>query len=186
MTMPGSPRGGLSRSQVDATVAAALALNQRAEWEVIDGRLAQATAAMQTDRAYFHEIPAAMSPVALSTVSLYVVATATANVDLAIYSLASGTLTRIATTGTTAVGPAGARQTIALAGGATRQPGTRYYVAVACNSATPTFPRHNAIYVGAFGGRSYQKTGIGVGTLPASTTVASMSDFDQTWWIGGA
>lgn len=107
------------------------------------------------------------------------------NVDVGIYTTDGTTMTKVASTGSTAVG-AGPSQTIALTAAYMLQPGQTYYFAFVADSGTPTFSRANSNKpaAGALGNRSLTKASVNI-PLPTSQAISGCTAFNLPYWIAG-
>jgi hypothetical protein len=89
--------------------------------------------------AYLYAVfPQVMAPVTVSKIHLGI-NVQSGNVDVGIYSLSGTTLTRVASAGGVACPAVNADGDIPLSASVTLQPGTLYYLAIACDNITASF-----------------------------------------------
>jgi hypothetical protein len=89
--------------------------------------------------AYLYAVfPQVMAPITVSKIHLGI-NVQSGNVDVGIYSLSGTTLTRVASAGGIACPAVNADGDIALSASVTLQPGTLYYLAIACDNVTASF-----------------------------------------------
>lgn len=116
-------------------------------------------------------------PLPITRMSCWV-GTASGNVDLGIYQSDGTTLTRIASTGPTAVAGTNTTQTIVLTSAVTLAPGVDYYLAIAADNATATFARHVGNNPMA-ALENWQITAATVFPLPTSIALSGMAASDR-------
>jgi hypothetical protein len=135
------------------------------------------------DKAFFFPIAPQIAPFTIGSVNILVSVQA-GNIDIAIVSVSGTTATRLASTGSTAVGAAGS-QTIALTSAVTLAPGrSDYYVGVAASNATfqpvcvAAIDQHLSLSV-LRGGLAKTSSM----PIAASTTTLIATDNTQTPWV---
>ena len=135
--------------------------------------VANTTAALAANTGYLQRFRVA-APLTIGRIT-YFVGTASGNVDVGVYRLDGGdTLTRLASSGSTAAVGAAATHTVPLTASVTLVPGVDYYLAFAPDNATVTIGRTtpNSFW------SSMGKTAVSRATsfpLPASMTYASVA-----------
>lgn len=110
----------------------------------------------------------------LITNLIYYVRVASGNVDLGIYENVSGTLTRIAHTGSTAVAGTNAAQSIALLAPVTLVPGGDYFFALEADTGV-TLSIDRSVVIAAVGGIANRAVSIAAGAFPLPTTITLAS-----------
>src|SRR5690349_5631390 len=129
---------GTSSAEVTAAIAASIGGDQMDFIETCSP-VGVSTATDAANQATFHRIRVSKS-ITVSQMTIFV-ATASGNIDLGIYQSDGTTLTRLASTGSTAVAGTNAIQTINLSASVTTQPGIDYYLACSRDNATAAIAR---------------------------------------------
>jgi len=186
MTMPGSPRGGLSRSQVDAAVAAAVGLAQLGVVEPVLCHGGQATGGQTlTALSAYLQLVRVARPVTVASLTCYTSA-ATTSLHLGIMD---ATFTRVAAAAAKVLAVAGGLNTQALTAAFTYQPGVDYYHVIVCDTTVAVVRGYAAVAatvlnvgVGAGTQRALIKA-VAQDTVPASLVTPTASPFGL--WIAG-
>lgn len=148
--------------------------------ETYNATTASTAGAVVANDANFQRVRVA-KPIAVTTMA-YLVGTASGNVDLGIYDSSDGgtTLTRLASTGSTAASGSTAIQAIALTASLVLVPGKDYWLAFAADNATITAVRvgPTAAYI-ARKQRSFLKAS----SFPLPASVASLSGGIRFFWL---
>lgn len=129
-----------------------------------------------------HRITRLSEPLGVSQVKLEV-ATQNGNVDVGVYSSDGSTLTKLGSSGSTAVGSANAVQTIALSASITLQPGVDYYLALIVDG-TAAFARSNGFTHASIGAADNMSLTKSVTfPLPSTSTIGSLSGIHLAYWL---
>jgi hypothetical protein len=120
--------------------------------------------------------------IAVSSIAFYV-ATQNGNADVGIYQSNGTTLTKIASSGSTAVGVAVAVQSIALTAAVTLQPGVDYYLALSLDSTASIGRAASMVSAPVAAADATALTKAAAFPLPASTTLASLSGVSNVYWL---
>lgn len=120
--------------------------------------------------------------ITVSNITIYV-ATQVGNIDVGIYQSDGTTLTKIASSGSTAVGSASAKQVVALTASVSLVPGVDYYFAVVADN-TSSIGRTAALISTAIGAvDNMALTKALAFPLPATSTLASLSGIASIFWM---
>lgn len=176
---------GFSRGQAQAAIDASIGGNQMPFVETCPYYAVASSTAPGANFLVCFRVRVA-KPTPLSAITAYV-ATQNGNVDVGVYQSDGTTLTKIASSGSTAVGAAGAPQTIALTAGVSLQPGIDYYLA-AIVDGTASLGRAAALVAAAVGLVDKQAvTKAQTFPLPATATLASLSSgLSSVFWLHAA
>jgi len=178
------PKKGLSRAQVEAEIAEALAAQLPDYVENVDPRLITGGpfAYQAANTALFYRVPEPHKALTIGTMR-YNCATASGNILLGYYTFDGTTLTRLAVSASTAVVTGTNSVTIP---NPVEAPAENLYLAINCDNTTATFRGFNSIGAVAASENRVLAKAIGSFDLPATVTSATSSVGQSIWLLGKA